>query len=307
MIPTLHLAAAMLEVLVVVASARWMLGRRTVSVWYRLVVTTILAIALAGGWMLAVRVPRFPPVEDFDRILLGVLPLAWMLDVFAPRFGAAAWLLRCLVAAGAVRLVVHGSQYVATGQKDAWTTAQSVVHCAGWAIALVVSWWLSALLEVRRPNFRSAWVVWPAAATSAVAVTLSGYLSCGLALLLLACAGLAVALTYRTPNAILRNTSNDAVLWILWMSWLAAAVYFSDMSVYVAISLLAIPSTPWLVAVVRFPKNYARIQTALIYSVPIALCGAILITYLLPLAGVQARTPATSAQPNYQDYLQFGK
>src|SRR5262249_28602869 len=82
-------------------------------------------LAVAGGFVTGVYVlglgPRWPPKEDRDRFLYVLLPAAVIVELIAalprmPRW--IAWLLRVGIAAGAARVILHGTVYLVDAGAD---------------------------------------------------------------------------------------------------------------------------------------------------------------------------------------------
>src|SRR5262249_5670745 len=105
----------------------------------------VAAALFVGNYALGLPL-RWPPTEDRHRFLLLLLPAAAVVESIAafrqvPRW--AAWLLRAGVAAGAGRVLLHGSIYLQdAGDLDLgqWTTEQAALWLGGSALALLVVW-----------------------------------------------------------------------------------------------------------------------------------------------------------------------
>src|SRR5262245_42967641 len=66
----------------------------------------------AGLWVLG-RLPKVPPGEVFDRLVVIVLPAAAVAEVIAVLSARAGWVARGVVAALATPVLLHASSYVA--------------------------------------------------------------------------------------------------------------------------------------------------------------------------------------------------
>ena len=156
----------------------------------------ILGIALAlivGGHFLSLS-PHWPPKDGLDRLLFVVLPVAMAIELLAavpkiPRWGA--WLLRLCLAAGAGRILLHGSSYLEGSVVD-WTVGE--VQTALWssAVALAAVWYLLARLVERSSDFSISLVLAQVSVATGLALMLSGYATGGQAALPLAAGLVAV-------------------------------------------------------------------------------------------------------------------
>jgi hypothetical protein len=113
-------------------------------------------LAVAGGFVTGVFVlglgPRWPPKEDRDRFLLVLLPAAIIVELIAafprvPRW--IAWPLRACVAAGAARIILHGTVYLAeAGGEDSkgWLPEEAARWLGVLGVGLLGAW---AILTLR--------------------------------------------------------------------------------------------------------------------------------------------------------------
>jgi hypothetical protein len=107
-------------------------------------------LAVGGGFVAGVFVlglePRWPPKEDRDRFLMVLLPAVVIVESIAafPRVPWwIAWLLRAGIAAGAARVILHGTVYlVGPGGADSlgWLPEDAALWLGGLGAALLGVW-----------------------------------------------------------------------------------------------------------------------------------------------------------------------
>jgi hypothetical protein len=139
---------------------------------------------LVGGWILGLR-PHWPPSDALDRLLFVVLPATMAIELLAavpkmPR--SAVWILRVCLAAGAGRILLHGSGYL-KGSVTGWTVEDIRVALVVSAVSLIVVWWLLVRLVERSPGVSVLLVLAQVIVTSGLALMLSGYATGGQAAL----------------------------------------------------------------------------------------------------------------------------
>lgn len=155
----------------------------------------MIAALVVGCHLLAIS-PHWPPSDALDRWLFVVVPAAMAVELLAavpkmPRWGG--WLLRTALAAGAARVLLHGSSYLA-GSVAGWGVVAVRIALVVCALALIAVWYLLARLA-ERPNGTSvALVLAEASVAGGLALMLSGYATGGQAALPLAAGLVAVPL-----------------------------------------------------------------------------------------------------------------
>src|SRR6516165_4743696 len=149
--------------------------------------STMLGVLLGvydGCWWLG-QLPHWPPKEDQDRLLLLLLPgviVVEMTAVFASHLRWVMWIPRLLIAAGAARLLLHGSVYLgdASGEGSiAWTPVQMWLILGGSAAALASGWFLLSFLAQKAQSPSIPLAIAMACGGASVTVMLSGYATGG--------------------------------------------------------------------------------------------------------------------------------
>jgi hypothetical protein len=151
--------------------------------------------------------PRWPPLEDRDRLLFVLLPLTLAAEFAAALFSNSwvRWILRLIVAAVAAPILLYNSVYLAdlSGPKSAeWSREEAVLILSALAGLLAGVWALLARLEASTSPRAMSPVMILVMLAAAVTVMLSGYLRGGMLALPLAGAltGTAVA-SYAVPSS----------------------------------------------------------------------------------------------------------
>jgi hypothetical protein len=132
--------------------------------------------------------PRWPPLEDRDRFLVILLPLALAVEAAAmllPNRRWIAWLLRISVAAAAAPILLYNSSYLAdldgNGPGSAeWNRAEAVLVLGLSALMLAGVWGLLAQLQMRTSHRSLSPILVLVALASGVTVMLCGYYRGGL-------------------------------------------------------------------------------------------------------------------------------
>jgi hypothetical protein len=241
-----------------------LLGRRGVNhaTWTRVGWVLGVGAGFYGGcWLLEVR-PRWPPLEDQDRLLVFVMPAVLAVELLAafpkvPRW--LAWTLRLIVAGSGARVLLHGSSYLvgpAGPGTMAWTPARAYQMLGGLALAAATVWILLVLLARRSTGVSVVFCLAAAIGGSAVTIMLSGYATGGQAGLPLAAALLgasAVALVLRSPEP---QTAPIGVAVVGLFSLLVIGHFFGELTSIHAILLFAALLLAWLP---ELPRGLARV------------------------------------------------
>jgi hypothetical protein len=140
-------------------------------------------IAVAGGLGLGIGLlgiwPHWPPLEDLGRFLYLVLPATVIVELYATAVGQRWWLTwpaRLLIAAGAARVLLHNSIYLAdlAGPGSAeWSTGQASVILAFLGAILAAVWIGLSLLTRAAPGRSVPFTLAMACAGAGMAIMLS--------------------------------------------------------------------------------------------------------------------------------------
>jgi hypothetical protein len=140
---------------------------------------------LAGNLLLADSPLHWPPKDDSDRLFFVLLPAVVLVEIVSALRKVPAWVawpLRILVAAGAARVLLHGSRFLAdvsgTGSSE-WSLEQQWQILGGLASLLAGVWSLLALLQRRTVGPSTLLALCLVSAGTALTIMLSGSLSGG--------------------------------------------------------------------------------------------------------------------------------
>jgi hypothetical protein len=275
----------------------------------------VLGMALglfAGCWWLGLS-PRWPPREDLDRFLLVLIPAAAVAEWIAAVAVRPAWLgcaVRGLVAAGAGRVLLHGSIYLedlaGPGSRQ-WSVGESWTTLSVLGVMLAVVWIGLACLTRRTADRSTAMALALANVGAAVAVMLSGYATGGQPALPLASALVGVSLaTLRLSNGpMLSGAIGLGVVGLFGV--LAMGRYFAELQSIPAVLLLLAPLCCWIPELPYLRRLGPKLRGSLricLTALPVA------VACWLAYQGFAARSaPAAPApgSPSIQDYMDFGK
>jgi len=115
-------------------------------------------LGFVAGCRLLGLMPHWPPGSGFDRAMWFIMPLVFVVELagaLAGRFAWLLWLPRLVIAATAVRVILHGSKYITdqnTPGTPEWTTQESIVIFAALAAVLLGLWAAMHLLLRRTPS-----------------------------------------------------------------------------------------------------------------------------------------------------------
>jgi hypothetical protein len=198
------------------------------------------------------KIPRWPPTEDLDRLLLIVLPAVILVELVGafhrvPR--PLVWLLRAALAACVAPILLHGTDYITDqgGPGTAqWSTAQAGLILSGLAAALITVWALLGLLSARAGGLVAAFCLAISSGGAGLAIMISGYLSGGQATLALAgaVAGLIAATLALAWSS--RGARPLGAAIVFFYSLIVTGRFFGELSTAHAIILFASPLLGWL-------------------------------------------------------------
>jgi hypothetical protein len=232
---------------------------------------------VVGCWRLGLR-PRWPPLEDQDRLLLVLFPALLAVELTAAcldRFRWLAWLPRLVIAGTAARILLHESIYLAaadTGTRP-WTPVQTWLILGGLAATLAASWVLLALLARRSPGRSVPLSVALACGGAGATVMLSGYASAGELGLALAAALIGVVIASLVLAA---PPATDGLLGLGLVGLFALVVvghFFGQLATNHAVLLFCAPLLCWLPELPflrRTRPAYRGIARVVLTLVPVA-------------------------------------
>jgi hypothetical protein len=266
-------------------------------------------IGFYAGAALLGSIPHWSSKEDQGRFLLVLFPAVLLVEIVAaivrrPRM--AVWLLRAAAAAGAARVLLHGSIYV-TEPSDADTTERiGIWQLAALAAGLAIVWAVLLVLMSRAPGRSVPLSLALTTAGAAVTLMLSGYLTGGMLGLPLAAslAGVAAGSLALPKGTDLRGTIGPGVVGLF--SLVVIGHFFGELTVGHAVLLISAPLLCWLPELVpsgRILPWLRALARVTIVALPVALVAA--------QAGqkfVAASQPATGEdEASADDYANYGK
>jgi hypothetical protein len=267
---------------------------------------------LAGAWLLGVPL-RFPPREDLDRLLVVLIPIVVGVEVVVAIVRlkpAVAWSLRMLIAAGAARVLLHGSVYIAgSGDANETSSGQMWLVLAGLALALIANWALLNRLADHSAGRSVTFSLALAAGGAGATVMLSGYATGGelglpLAAALVGAAGASLVFS-EIPD--LRGAIGVGVIGLF--SLLVVGRFFGSLTTANFAALFAAPLLGWIPEVlpIRRAGPYVRsVARMVLVAAPVA------IVLVLAAQRFSADSASSSAkpganEPSSDDYTNFRK
>ena len=200
---------------------------------------------LLGDW------PRWPPLEDRDRLLVILLPLALAVEFAAMLMQNRrwpAWLLRISLAAAVAPILLHNSAYLAdlSGPGSAeWNRVEAVLVLGSSAVMLAGVWGLLAKLHARTSDRALSPVVILVALACGITVMLCGYYRGGLLALPIAGAIAGVSLaSYALPKQPAENPCPGIGL-IGIFTVIFIGRFYGSLPTSLAICLLLVPLLAW--------------------------------------------------------------
>jgi hypothetical protein len=271
-------------------------------------------MGIALGVYLLNAVPKYPPSEDKDRLLLILLPAALVIEiaaVFLRRLAWLPWVPRLALAAVTARVVLHGSTFIASSGNEPpnWSTTEAWLILTGLGLALAAEWFLLDRLAARESGGTALLSLALANGTAGIAVMLSGYAYGGhLGFpFAAAIAGVAIASFVVARPRELRGAVGIGLVALF--ALIVSGRFFGDLTTTNALLLFCSPLAGWLpelVPALRERPTLRRTIRPILVALPAALA--------LTLAGLQfvedskAKSSAPgSDEPGAEDYLNFGK
>ncbi len=206
----------------------------------------------AGCWILAEKLPKWPPSEDGDRLLWLILPAAIAAELLAaivlrPRW--IGWAARLLVAATAGRVLLHNTSYIADlgGGTSDWTAGQTWLILGLMAAGLAVVWLLLNLLAARSKSRSIPLALAMTACAAGVTIMLSGYATGGQRAIPLAAAVAAAAIA----SLAVPREKNDfrgglGVAIVALFALVTAGRFFGNLTTAHGVLLFAAPLACWV-------------------------------------------------------------
>ena len=244
-------------------SAGWILG---------------MAAGFYAGCMMLDQWPRWPPLEDRDRFLTVLLPLAIGVEITAAaiksRWGS--WLARGILAASATPILLYNTVYLADlrGPNSAqWSSFEAAGISILLGSVVLGVWGLMAWLQARAPDRTSPLALALVALTAGITVMLSGYYRGGLLGLPLAAAIIGATLaswTVASPG----NDTYFGIGLISIFSLLVIGHFFGSLQASSALFILLSPLMAWIVAIPalqRMPKPVLQTARVLLVAAPLVL------------------------------------
>lgn len=265
----------------------------------------VLIAAYAGWWVLGL-LPRVPPRESADWLLVAVLPAAAVAEMIAAASARVGWAARVAVAALAVPVLLRGSVYVTDlagpGSRE-WSPGQTWLTYVALAAALLTAWAALERLAARTRGVTALACVTGAVLGAGVVLMLSGYATGGPLGLPLAAALGAAAVAALAGKAEASATGAIGVGVVGLFALLVVGRLFAGLSDLNAALLFAAPLFAWLPeALPERPRLRAALRLGLT-------AAAVLIALVLAqqkFAADSAR-PGVAAEPSVEDYMNFGK
>jgi hypothetical protein len=269
---------------------------------------------LIGTWLLGFP-PHYPPQEDQDRLLLILLPAAVAVEVAAAVLGRRWWLawpLRLAVAAGAARVMLHGSVYISISALESqlqWTAETTWLILGGLAAGLAANWALQNQLA-RQP---SSWPILAALAFAIVGagltIMLSGYASGGQFGFTLAAslAGVAAVSVVKPAGGDLRGAIGVAVVGLFAM--LVAGRFFGDLTTTNGVLLFFAPllvGLPVWVPVRRIGPILRTAAGLILAAAPVAVALSLALQQFRADSAAPSDAPGAN-EPSLEDYMNISK
>ena len=243
--------------------------------------------------------PHWPPLEDRDRFLVILLPLALAVEFAAMLLrdrGWITWGLRFCIAAAAPYILLYNSSYIA--DLDGVGPGSAEWNLAGTALVLVLSavmfagvWGLLAVPQARSSDLGLSPVLVIAALASGATVMLCGYFRGGqLALPIAGAIAGATLASYALPKRPVENPClGVGIVGIFTMTFIGR--FFGSLPTSAAIVLLFAPLLAWIAEI----PGLRKLPPAARVAIGIA---AVLIALVLIVAWAQIRfNAALHARP----------
>jgi hypothetical protein len=265
----------------------------------------VVSAAVLGLWMLGL-LPHFPPREDFDRLLLIVLPAAVVAETIAAGWNRAGWVPRGVVAALAAPVLLYGSVYVTDlsgpGSR-AWPPQKACLIFAALAALLLAAWKALDRLAIRMAGPTPLLCVTGAVLGSGAVVMLSGYATGGQMGVPLAAGLGGVALGSLAAKGKPGCESALGVGVVGLFALLVVGRLFAGLTDLNAALLFAAPLLGWLPEFLRTRRGVRLAVGLTLAALPVVVA---LVLAQQKFAADSAR-PGSSTEGSVEDYMNFGK
>jgi hypothetical protein len=266
----------------------------------------IAAAFVAGAWGLGMDL-RWPPVDDWQRFMMIVLPATVLAEGIAafpqvPR--GLARLLRAGVAAAAGRILLHDSIYLkSAGDFDLgqWTAEQTYQNLAILAGTLLAVWGLLGLLLHLVPSRCVPLALALTCAGAAPAIMLSSSASSGQLPLVVAAAliaATAASLLLPTP---ITGTAPIGIAIVTLFALLVRGRYFADLTTTDAALLFFAPLLCWVMILPPIRKLRPLLRGGLcllLVAIPVAIAGF----REFQASNERSQPPAGGAEDYYEQF-----
>ncbi|HZW29478.1 MAG TPA: hypothetical protein VFF52_02160 [Isosphaeraceae bacterium] len=269
-------------------------------------------VGLAAGFSLGCGLllpwPHWPPREDLDRFLLIIIPAVLIVELVGafPRLNRLYWVLWGMVIVCALRVLLHGSIYLAGPPARAWSPAQRALILGSLTGALAAAWIHLTRLARRAPGISTVVALAIAVGGSALTIMLSGYATGGQAGLPLSAAllgGAAVAWLRPGPA---RGDAPIGVGVVGLFSLLVIGRFFGELRTDHALVLFAAPVLAWLPELPRLRRLPAWARGLLRVLLVGLVVGAVLGDAARRFAAESGPTQPGSKEPSIEDYMDPG-
>ncbi len=190
--------------------------------------------------------PHWPPTEARDRLLFLLLPALILVEFVAaliPRLGWLFWLLRCVIAMGAGRVLLHQSVNLEDGEGP---IKQSLLILGSLGAGLIILWAALALLVRRAPGRSVPLAIALACGCAGLTVMLSGNATDGQIGLPLSAALVGVAIASLLQPGTLHWNGVLGVGLIGLFSVLVIGRFFGDLTTLNAVLIFFSPLLCWV-------------------------------------------------------------
>jgi len=266
---------------------------------------------IAGCYVLGWR-PRWEVMEDKDRFLLLLIPLAMLVECLsaAPRLPRSiSWIGRGALAFAATPLLLWNTVYlkdVAGPGTRQWSETELILWLSGLGALLTTVWTLLDWRHVRRPGRSTPLALALTTAAAALTVMLSGYLTGGQMGLPLAAAvtgGVLASFLLRGAGV----TSGACTIPLVGLfGLLVIGRFFGELATWQGLVIFLCPLLTWVTELPIARRLRRGLRDVLALVLVTGCAGGVVYLAQKPPEGTSTKSPSTPA-PTVDDYLNFGK